>query len=63
LEGHYDAIRQDIIQTGAVADMAESSSRVTSISSAQIGYEWKGKKPNTVPVFGTIAVTHDLVKP
>ena len=62
LEGHYDAIRQDIIQTGAVADMAESSSRVTSISSAQIGYEWKGKKPNTVPVFGTIAVTHDYGK-
>lgn len=62
LNGHYDAIREAFLQTGAVADMAESSSRVTSVSSNQIGYEWKGMQPNTTPVFGTIGVTHDYGK-
>lgn len=62
LNGHYDAIRQELLQTGAVANMAESSSKVTSIGSNQIGFDWKGKQPNTTPVFGTVAVTHDYGK-
>ncbi|UEG52730.1 ABC transporter permease [Mucilaginibacter daejeonensis] len=62
LAGHYDALRGDLVRTGVVQEMAESSSRSTSISSSQIGFDWKGKEPGSIPVFGTIAVTHDYGK-
>jgi putative ABC transport system permease protein len=62
LAGHYDALRADLLKTGAVENMAESSTTSTSISSNQIGFDWKGKEPNSLPVFGTIAVTHDYGK-
>lgn len=59
LAGHYDALRTDLLKTGAVENMAESSSSATAIGSNQIGFEWKGKDPDAIPVLGTIAVTHD----
>jgi len=62
LSGHYDALRSDLLQTGAVENMAESSSPSTNVWSNQIGFEWKGKDPNAVPLFGTVAVTHDFGK-
>jgi putative ABC transport system permease protein len=57
--GHYDALRSDLLRTNAVEDMSESSGPVTSVWSNQIGFEWKGKDPNSVPLFGISAVTHD----
>lgn len=60
LFGHYDALRSDLIQTGAVENMAESNSTVTEIWSNNSGVEWEGKDPNSDPLFGTIAVTHDF---
>ena len=62
LYGHYDAIRNDLIGTGVVENMAESSSPTTEVYSNQIGYEWDGKQPGTNPLFGTIAVTRDFGK-
>jgi putative ABC transport system permease protein len=62
LYGHYDAIRSDLLATGVVDNMAESSSPTTNVWSNQIGYNWEGKDPNTLPSFGTIAVTEDFGK-
>jgi predicted permease len=62
LYGHYDAIRNDLINTGMVENMAESSSPATDVYSNQIGYAWDGKEPGTNPLFGTIAVTRDFGK-
>ena len=62
LFGHYDAIRNDLINTGTVENMAESSSPTTSVNSSNIGYNWQGKDPSITPVFGTIAVTPDFGK-
>jgi putative ABC transport system permease protein len=62
LFGHYDALRNDLIQTGAVENMAESNSTTTQIWSNNSGVEWEGKDPNSDPLFGTIAVTHDFGK-
>jgi putative ABC transport system permease protein len=59
IEGHYDALRSDLLKTSAVEDMSESSGPVTSVWSNQIGFEWKGKDPTSVPLFGISAVTHD----
>lgn len=60
IAGHYDAMRDDLLRTGAIEDMSESSSPVTDVWSNQIGFDWKGKDPNTVPLFGIIACTHDF---
>jgi len=60
LFGHYDAIRTDLIATGVVENMAESSSPTTGVYSNSIGYDWDGKQPGTNPLFGTIAVTRDF---
>jgi ABC-type antimicrobial peptide transport system permease subunit len=57
--GHYDAIRNDLLRTGAVADMAQSNSAPTEVFSNNI-VEWKGKDPATVVSPGTIAVSHDF---
>ena len=62
LYGHYDALRSDLLATGVVENMAESSSPTTNVWSNQIGFNWQGKDPNTLPVFGTIAVTEDFGK-
>jgi putative ABC transport system permease protein len=62
LYGHYDAIRSDLLSTGVVDNMAESSSPTTGVYSNQIGFNWQGKDPNTLPSFGTIAVTEDFGK-
>lgn len=62
LFGHYDAIRNDLLATGVVDNMAESSSPTTAVYAIQIGFNWQGKDPNTLPAFGTIAVTADFGK-
>ena len=60
--GHYNALRDDLLASGAVENMAESNSQPTEVTSNQIGYDWPGKDPSTTPLFGTISVTHDYGK-
>ncbi|MDQ6763703.1 MAG: FtsX-like permease family protein, partial [Bacteroidota bacterium] len=62
LYGHYDALRGDLLSTGVVNNMAESSSPTTAVYASQIGFNWQGKDPNTLPGFGTIWVTTDFGK-
>jgi ABC-type antimicrobial peptide transport system permease subunit len=42
--------------------MAESSSPTTEVFANQIGFNWQGKDPNTLPSFGTISVSTDFGK-
>ncbi|MGZ3750395.1 MAG: ABC transporter permease [Mucilaginibacter sp.] len=60
LYGHYNSIRNDLLATGVVENMAESSSPTTDVYSNQIGFDWDGKQAGTNPLFGTIAVTPDF---
>jgi putative ABC transport system permease protein len=60
--GHYDALRGDLLKTGAVVNMSESSGPITGIWSNQIGFDWRGKDPKSVPLFGIVACTHDFGK-
>ena len=62
LKGHYDALRSDLLSTGVVDNIAESSSPTTGVYSNLMGFNWQGKDPNTLPVFGTIWVTPDFGK-
>ncbi len=61
LQGHYEALRSDLLKTGVVAEMCTSSSPTTSVNSIS-DFEWDGKDPNFNSNFGTIAVTHDYGK-
>jgi ABC-type antimicrobial peptide transport system permease subunit len=60
LYGHYDAVRNDLLSTGVVNNMAESNSPTTKVSSNNIGFNWQGKDPHTLAGFGTIAVSPDF---
>jgi len=60
LHSHYDAIRTDLLSTGVVNNVAHSSNPTTGVWSSQIGFDWAGKDPNTLPSFGTVAVTEDF---
>lgn len=62
LTGKYNALRSELLNTGAVENMAQSSSPVTGIWSNQIGFDWKGKDPTTTPLFGIVAASHDYGK-
>ena len=62
LAGHYDALRTDLLATGVVEDMATSSSPTTQVWANQIGFNWQGKDPNTLPSFGTIGVSTEFGK-
>jgi ABC-type antimicrobial peptide transport system permease subunit len=55
-------MRNDLVQTGAAENMAESNSSPTQIWSQNNGMEWQGKDPEYDPLFGTIAVSHDFGK-
>lgn len=59
LYANYNALRTELLESGAVYDMTESNSPPTQIWSNNNGFEWSGKDPASDPLFGTIAVTHD----
>jgi len=56
---HYDVLRIELLASGKVANVAESSSPSTQVWSNNIGFSWPGKDPNSLPLFGTVATTYD----
>lgn len=62
LHGHYRALRQDLLQTGAALDMAESSSPTSEVWSSDAGFSWPGKDPDLLGDFGTVGITHEYGK-
>ena len=57
---HYEALRTELLATGKVENVAESSGPATRIWSNNIGFSWPGKDPTTLPLFGTVAITYDF---
>jgi putative ABC transport system permease protein len=62
LHQRYNALRDELLRTGAVVDMSTSSAPATDLNSRNNGFEWDGKDPTFNAQFGTIAVTHDFGK-
>jgi len=62
LKKHFDVLRNDLLQTGAVENVAESSSPSTEVRNAMMGYNWKGKDPNKLAIIGTVFVSYDYGK-
>jgi putative ABC transport system permease protein len=59
---HYDALRNDLLKTGVVENVGESSSPSTEVRNAMMGYSWMGKDPNQLAIIGTLFVSYDFGK-
>jgi len=62
LFGHYNALRSDLLNTGAVAEMSESSNSVTVQYGGSTDISWKGKTPEMHPLLMANKITHDYGK-
>ncbi|HWK03399.1 MAG TPA: ABC transporter permease [Puia sp.] len=61
LNGHYEALRADLLQTGKVDNMAESSQPTTYFMNNN-ELEWRNKDPNLVVFFRNVNVTPEFGK-
>ncbi|SHH53825.1 ABC-type antimicrobial peptide transport system, permease component [Chryseolinea serpens] len=60
--GKQDVLFTELKNTGAVLEMAESSSPPTAIWSENGGFDWSGKDPAYAPQFATLTVTAEYGK-
>jgi ABC-type antimicrobial peptide transport system permease subunit len=60
--GIYGALEDELKKTGAIEEMAESSSPMTDVWSASDDFQWPGYDPGVDADFGTVYVTHDFGK-
>ncbi len=59
---HYDVFRNELLQTGAVTEVAGAESPITDVFATNSGYQWEGKDPGMTDDFSTVAITHDFGK-
>ena len=62
LPNYYNAIRNDLLATGVVDNMAGASDATTNLGAWRSGFNWAGKNPNTLPSFGFMYMTEDFGK-
>jgi putative ABC transport system permease protein len=58
----YEALQIELKNTGAVIEMAKSSSPLTDVWNSNGGFDWNGKDPALMPEFATHTVTPDYGK-
>ena len=59
---HFDAIRLELKQSGAVEEMAGSGSPLTQVWNTNGGFKWEGKDPNLAVDFPNSGVSHEFGK-
>ncbi len=59
---HFDALRDQLMRSGGVSAVAVSSSPTTDVENDMLGYDWKGRDPNSTPAIGTLFVGYDFGK-
>jgi ABC-type antimicrobial peptide transport system permease subunit len=59
---HFDAVKQELKSSGAVVEVAASSSPVTNVWSTFGGFEWKGKDPGMAVDIPVTGVSHEYGK-
>jgi len=62
LHRQFNAFRDDLLRSGAVAEVAESSDPVTSNGHDVGGLNWRGKDPGLAADFGIVGVTPEYGK-
>ncbi|CAN5821687.1 ABC transporter permease [soil metagenome] len=59
IHDHFDAVKNELQNNGAIVSMAESGSPTTGVWSTTSGLSWRGKDPNLSTDFAAIDVSHD----
>ena len=59
---HFDAIRNELKNAGAIEEMAASNSPLTGVWNTNGGFNWEGKDPNLSVDFPNNNVTHEFGK-
>ena len=57
LHKHFEAVRTDLLKSGAITEIAESSSSTTGVNNDRGDVTWQGKDPAMSSFFGNIDVT------
>ena len=59
---HYEAFRNDLLQTGAVEEVSKSETRISQTFITNSDFEWEGKDPGMQDEFVTCRVSHEFGK-
>lgn len=62
LYGHYNALKNDLMNTGVVSGYSQSSGSMTTQSGGITDLTWPGKAPDAVPLLMANNVSHDYGK-
>ena len=62
LHKQFAAVRYDLIKSGTVSEVSESTSAATEVSNNRGGLSWEGKPPGMADDFAVIGVTHQYGK-
>lgn len=62
IKDHYDAVRTELINSGAVQEMTGCQSPLTAVWNTNGGFEWEGKDPNLGVDFPNNAVGYEFGK-
>jgi len=62
IHNHFDVVKNELINSGAIASMAEAGSPTTAVWSTNAGFDWKGKDPGLAVDFPNIDVSYDYGK-
>jgi ABC-type antimicrobial peptide transport system permease subunit len=60
--GKFDRLRNELNNSGVVAEVALSTSKATNLWSSNWGFDWPGKDPALQAEFGTLAVSPEYGK-
>ncbi len=60
IDKHFDVIRQELIQSGTVSEVAASDHQIGDIYTTNGGLEWRGKDPNMTDQFYTMRITPEF---
>lgn len=59
---HYDAVRTELKNSGAIVEMAASNAPLTQVWNTNGGFEWEGKDPNMAVDFPNNTVSYEFGK-
>jgi putative ABC transport system permease protein len=59
---HFQAFRDDLLKTGAIAEVAESTSPTTEMRNQMNNFNWKGRDPDSKAAFATEGVTQQYAQ-
>jgi hypothetical protein len=62
IKEHYDAVRTELKNSGAIEEMAASQSPLTQVWNSNGGFDWEGKDPNLAVDFPNSRVSYEFGK-